>query len=1317
MAGIGDLRAALDSLSLRDARSLGRRLDRLTRHRGARDDAALAALALDIEAAAARPAARRASVPPVHYPQDLPITARRDEIAAAITAHQVVIVAGETGSGKTTQIPKICLELGRGIRGQIGHTQPRRLAARTVADRVAEELGTELGDLVGYTVRFTDRAGDKTLLRLMTDGILLAQIQRDRLLLGYDTLIIDEAHERSLNIDFLLGYLHRLLPQRPDLKLIITSATIDPGRFARHFATGGKPAPVIEVSGRTYPVEVRYRPLVPDVESEDPPDQATGVCAAVEELLAEKPGDILVFLSGEREIRDTADALLVSLSAVRPTVEILPLYARLSIADQHRVFAAHPGRRVVLATNVAETSLTVPGIRYVVDAGTARISRYSTRRKVQRLPIEAISRASANQRAGRCGRVAPGVCIRLYSQADLEARPEFTEPEILRTNLASVILQMAALGLGDIENFPFLEPPDRRAISDGMLLLAELGAVTSATGAPVLSEVGRKLAALPVDPRIGRMIVEADRLGALREVIVLAAALSIQDPREYPPDKLEAARASHARFADPTSDFLAWLNLWRYLREQQRAMSSAAFRRMCAREHLHWLRVREWQDLVAQLRELAAGVGLRWHSTSAPDEQVHRALLAGLVTLVGMRDPAASEGGRGTVFLGTRNTRFAVFPGSALARRPPRWLMAAELVETARLYARTVAKVEPEWIEQAAEHLVARSYAEPHWERKRGAVVALERVTLYGLPLVIGRRVNYARIDPALCRELFLRAALVEGDWTTHHRFFAHNQELRRRAAELEERARRRGLVIDDAQVFDFYDARVPAEVVSARHFDAWWKNERRPHPHLLDLDPALLHAAAEDTVRAEDFPEFWRQGELDFPLHYEFSPGTDFDGVTVDVPLSVLNRVRVSAFEWQVPGLREELVVALIRSLPKAVRRSFTPPATHAAAVLPRLDPDRGESLTAALARELGDRNGVHIDPEDWDWSRVPGYLRPTFRVLDDSGAVLATGKDLAALRRDLEPALQALVAAGTDALERTGLRGWPTIDTQGDGLAGQAIPATHEHLRDGQVVRGYPALVDENGAVSLRVLTDAETARAAMWAGTRRLLQTQVPPPIKAVLGELSNAAKLALAAAPHPNGAALFADCADAAVDAILAAHGGPARDAAGFAALVQAARAELPVGLRRVVADVVAILTVAQEVDAALAAAAHGPFAAAVADMRAQYDGLLYPGFVTATGAAQLGQLPRYLRGIARRLERLPADPVRDEVRMGAVRQLSREYAQFRAALPATRREDPDVRDIRWQLEELRISLFAQTLGTARPVSEKRILAAMDAAESR
>jgi ATP-dependent helicase HrpA len=1299
---ISALRAQLDSLTLRDAHRLGRRLEALRRRA---DPAALAAVSDAIATAALRAELRAASLPVVSYPEELPISARRDDIAAAIRDHQVVVVAGATGSGKTTQLPKICLELGRGVRGLIGHTQPRRLAARTVADRIAEELGTELGTTVGYQIRFTDRSGANTLVKLMTDGILLAEVQRDRKLLAYDTLIIDEAHERSLNVDFLLGYLRQLLPSRPDLKVIITSATIDPERFARHFAAAdGTPAPIIEVSGRTYPVEIRYRPLISDTENErrddrsEPHDMPAGVCDAVEELCREGRGDILVFLSGEREIRDTADALRGRLKPDRASglpVEILPLYARLSNADQHKVFSGHSGRRVVLATNVAETSLTVPGIRYVVDAGTARISRYSLRRKVQRLPIEAVSQASANQRAGRCGRVAEGICIRLYSEEDYLSRPEFTEPEILRTNLASVILQMTAIGLGDVAAFPFVDPPDRRSIADGVALLEELGAL-GPDGA--LTPVGRKLAQLPVDPRIGRMILEADRYGVLREVIVIAAALSIQDPRERPVEAQEAARAMHARFADPTSDFLAYLNLWTYLREQQRELSSAKFRKLCAKEYLHYMRVREWQDLVAQLREVAASIGLRWNSQPGDPQKMHLALLSGLLTQIGAKDPESGE------FLGPRNTRFSVFPGSALARKSPTWVMAAELVETSRLFARTVAKIEPEWVEPLAGHLLKRNYSEPHWERKRGAVVAYERVTLYGLTLVAGRKVDYARIDPGLCRELFLRHALVEGDWVTHHKFFTHNQALRAEVEDLENRSRRRGLLVDDDTLFAFYDARVPADVVSARHFDAWWKKARRSQPALLDADPETLLSDRAGGVRLEDYPDTWTSGGETFALSYQFEPGTDADGVTVHIPLSVLNRVSPVGFDWQVPGLREELVTALIRSLPKAIRRSFVPAPDHAAAVLGRLDPTTGEALTTALERELGARNGVPIEPEDWDWDRVPAHLQMTFRIEDDRGRALGEGKDLAALAAALAPKVRSMVAAGAAALERPALTGWPELP---EG----ALPRTHEHVRDGRVVAGFPALVDENGTPALRVLADPADARAAMAAGVRRLLLTEITPPVKAVLARLPNRAKLALAAAPHANGSALFADCADAAVDAIVTGHGGPARDAAAYAALVAAVRAELPSRLETVVGHVVTILTVAQEVDAALARAADSP---AVADMCTQYADLLHPGFVAGTGAERLPDVARYLRGIARRLDKF--EPGRDAARMAQVAQLRREYEQFLAALPPARRTDADVTAIRWMIEELRISLFAQTLGTAHPVSEKRILAAMDAAEA-
>ncbi|HTE74224.1 MAG TPA: ATP-dependent RNA helicase HrpA, partial [Actinomycetes bacterium] len=864
--------------------------------------------------------------PPVSYPPELPVAQRRDDIAAAIRDHQVVVVAGETGSGKTTQLPKICLELGRGVAGLIGHTQPRRIAARSVAERIAEELKVPLGDAIGYSVRFTDRVGPATMVRLMTDGILLAEIQRDRELRAYDTIIVDEAHERSLNIDFLLGYLASLLPRRPDLKLVITSATIDTERFAAHF--GG--APVVEVSGRTYPVEVRHRPLVdPDRPEAEEQDVVAGILAAVDELREEDNGgagnDILVFLSGEREIRDTADALRGHLRGVREEVEVLPLYARLSAAEQHRVFEPHSARRVVLATNVAETSLTVPGVRYVVDPGTARVSRYSHRLKVQRLPIERVSQASANQRAGRCGRTSDGVCIRLYSEDDFRERPEFTEPEILRTNLASVILQMTALGLGDLAAFPFLEPPDRRQVKDGLDLLVELGALEQPgkrAGAATrrLTPLGRSLARLPVDPRLARMLLEADRNGCVPDVLVIVAAMSIQDPRERPAEHQQAADTMHRRFADDRSDFLAYRNLWVYLQEQQKSLSGNAFRRMCRTEFLHYLRVREWQDLVGQLRQVAKSIGLSTAGeVGAPGDEpkpVHLSLLAGLLSHVGLWDPDRRE------YAGARGAHFAAWPGSALFKKPPAWVMAGELVETSRLWGRDLGRIEPEWVEPLAEHLVKRSYSEPHWSAKQGAVMAYEKVTLYGVPIVASRRITYGRIDPGLSRELFVRHALVQGEWRTHHRFFHHNRELLADVEELEHRARRRDILVDDETLFDFYDERVPPDVVSARHFDAWWKAARRETPDLLTFDPEMLVREGASRVNDADFPDAWVRGGLQLPLTYQFEPGTDADGVTVHVPVAVLNRLTPSGSDWQVPGLRLEVVTALLRTLPKDLRR-----------------------------------------------------------------------------------------------------------------------------------------------------------------------------------------------------------------------------------------------------------------------------------------------------------------------------------------------------------------------------------------------------------
>jgi ATP-dependent helicase HrpA len=901
---------------------------------------------------------RRLAVPAITYPEQLPVSQKKDDILAAIRDHQVVIVAGETGSGKTTQIPKICLELGRGVLGSIGHTQPRRLAARTVADRIAEELGTELGDAVGYKVRFTDRSSDDTLVKLMTDGILLAEIQADRLLRQYDTLIIDEAHERSLNIDFLLGYLREILPRRPDLKVVITSATIDPERFSEHF--GG--APIVEVSGRTYPVEVRYRPVTdPDDPSADPDrDQIQAIVDAVDELGREGPGDVLVFLSGEREIRDTADALAKHFTRTGNATDVLPLYARLSAAEQHRVFQPHGGRRVVLATNVAETSLTVPGIRYVVDPGTARISRYSHRLKVQRLPIEPVSQASANQRKGRCGRVAEGVCIRLYSEEDFESRPEFTDPEILRTNLASVILQMTALGLGDIAAFPFVEPPDRRNVKAGVDLLHELGAIDPAEKDPRkrLTPLGRRLAQLPIDPRLARMVLEADRNGCVREVLVIAAALSIQDPRERPAEHQQAADDRHRRFADPTSDFLAYLNLWNYLRERQRELSGSAFRRMCKSEFLHFLRIREWQDLHGQLKQVAKSLGVTLNTADAPPDRIHISLLAGLLSHVGLADTDKKDGRqdgkkdgrrRGQEYLGARGAKFAVFPGSALFRKPPRWVMSAELVETSRLWGRVNARIEPEWIEPLAQHLVKRNYSEPHWSKKQAAVMAREKVTLYGVPIVADRRVNYGSIDPALSRELFIRHALVEGDWETHHRFFHDNRALLDEVEELEHRARRRDILVDDETLFDFYDERVPEDVVSGRHFDAWWKKARHSDPDLLGFEKSMLMNEAAGDVSEADYPDVWKQGALRVRLTYQFEPGADADGVTVHIPVQVLNQVRPDGFDWQVPGLRAELVTELIRSLPKQLRVNFVPAPDYARKILDRVAPRTCASRSAS--------------------------------------------------------------------------------------------------------------------------------------------------------------------------------------------------------------------------------------------------------------------------------------------------------------------------------------------------------------------------------
>jgi ATP-dependent helicase HrpA len=1251
-------------------------------------------------------AAREANALAITYPPQLPVSQRRDDIAAAIRDHQVVVVAGETGSGKTTQLPKICLDLGRGVDGVIGHTQPRRLAARTVADRIAEELNVPLGGAIGYTVRFTDRVGDGTRVRLMTDGILLAEIQRDRDLRRYDTLIIDEAHERSLNIDFILGYLKALLPRRPDLKVIITSATIDPQRFSEHFDD----APIVEVSGRTYPVEVRYRPVTDpeDDALDEDRDQVTAILDAVDELLTEQTGgdsnDILVFLSGEREIRDTADALRAHMARNREPTEILPLYARLSAAEQHRVFAPHGGRRVVLATNVAETSLTVPGIKYVVDPGTARISRYSHRLKVQRLPIEAVSQASANQRAGRCGRTSDGICIRLYSEEDFLARTEFTDPEILRTNLASVILAMTAIGLGDIAAFPFVEPPDHRQVKDGVALLEELGALdpTQTDPAKRLTSVGRTLAQLPVDPRLGRMVVEPDRNGCVPDVLVVAAALSIQDPRERPADKQQAADTMHRRFADDRSDFLAYRNLWVHLQEQQKALSGNAFRRMCKTEFLHYLRIREWQDLVSQLRQVARSLGIATTGdVGAPGDDpkpVHVSLLAGLLSHVGLWDPDKRE------YAGARGARFAPWPGSALFKKPPRWVMAGELVETSRLWGRDLGRIEPEWAEPLAGHLVRRSYSEPHWSSKHGAVMAYEKVLLYGVPLVASRRVAYGGIDPELSRELFIRHALVQGEWRTHHRFFHDNRALLEDVEDLEHRARRRDILVDDETLVDFYEERVPADVMSARHFDAWWKKASRQSPGLLTFDPAMLVREDAGRVDAEDYPDVWRQGDLEIPLTYQFEPGSAADGVTAHVPLAVLNRLTPGGFDWQVPGLRQDLVTALVKSLPKDRRRHLVPAPDTARAVLASIADRVGERpLTDEMADALRRSTGVLVPRDAWDLDRVPDHLRMTFRVEDETGSVLAEGKDLGALKERLAPTVRRTVSRAAASVERTGLTSWSFGD----------LPTTFETEHDGQPVKGFPALVDEGTSVAVRVLGTAAEQERETWRGTRRLLTLTVPSPVKHIVGRLDNVSKLALGHNPHGSVPALLDDCVDAAIDALMSAHGGPVRDRAAFDRLRDAVRAGLPDTAYDTVVTAAAVLAVAHDVSARVSGSALPAVLPAYADVREQVARLVTPGFVARTGRARLSDLRRYLRAVQVRLDALPHGAARDQARLAEVQVVQDEVDAWLQQLPPARRDEPAVRAVPWMVEELRVSLFAQQVGTPQPVSAKRIYKAMDA----
>lgn len=1241
---------------------------------------------------------------------DLPISAASADIISAIQEHQVVIVAGETGSGKTTQLPKIALLAGRGKEGLIGHTQPRRIAARSVATRIAEEMNTPLGGSVGYAVRFTDTSSDDTVIRLMTDGILLAEISRDPLLTKYDTIIVDEAHERSLNIDFLLGYLHRLMAKRRDLRIIITSATIDVDRFSEHFNN----APIIEVSGRTYPVEVRYRPLQdPDDDTLEDRDQVTGIVDAVSELCKEGPGDILVFLSGEREIHDARDALSGAASRFKgPRPEIVPLFARLSAGEQNKIFTRHSGRRVVLSTNVAETSLTVPGIRYVVDVGTARISRYSHRLKVQRLPIEPVSKASANQRAGRCGRVSEGICIRLYSEDDYESRPQFTEPEILRTNLASVMLNMMALRLGKVEDFPFIAPPDHRHVRDGMAMLTELGA-TGARGE--LTPTGRLMSKLPIDPRIARMIIAGCETDCAPDVLTIAAALSIQDPRERPLEAQGAADQSHARFTDKTSDFLTYLNLWDYLQKQQKEMGSSAFRRLCKNEYLHYVRIREWQDVRGQLQSLAKDLQLSVGTTSGDPDAMHKAILSGLLSHIGSYDERTRD------YVGARNAHFAIFPGSSVKKKPE-LVMAGELVETSRLWGRDVAVISPEWVEAVGAHMVSRSYSEPHWSASRGSVVATEKVSLLGVPLITDRQVTFHRVDPHFAREEFIRKALVEGDWNTRHAFFHHNRSLLADAEELSTRVRRADVIVDDDELFAFYDSRIPSSVVSARHFDSWWKKARRENPSLLEFDEDMLYGEAAADVESADYPSHWLIGDVRLPLSYENSPGSESDGVTCHIDVALLNQITPQSFEWQIPGLRPEVVTALLRALPKALRRQLVPMPDLAHAICSSLPAHPTErSLTHEAADVIAALRRVEIPDEAWDWSKVPDRLRITFSIETPSAptsaasrgkrrgkgpkpstttTVLATGKDLAALISRTSDAHKTVVRAAAKTVRRENISAFPE--------EGVPLDMSNHTARTGGVsVQGFGAIVAGDGGLTVDVLPHADAAEAATRVGVRELILRQAGGWSGRAATTLGTRDRLLLASSGHGGIDALLKDTDAAIVDSILTDHGSTPRTPEEFDAALARVKSDAPQIAERTMPLVVAVLAAVGSAQSAVPKSTSMEAMSSLADVRDYLASLVAGNFVTRSGIHRLPDLRRYAAACEVRLAKIEHSARADADALRTWQALWDRYDRLSRKTPADRPLPHDVRELTWLFHELRIHLLAQGARTGVKVSVKRV----------
>lgn len=1249
-------------------------------------------LEIKIEESAELSTFRANRLPEIRYP-DLPVSDCKDEIANAITSHQVVIVAGETGSGKTTQIPKICLEVGRGIKGMIGHTQPRRLAARTVASRIAEELKTEIGDKVGFKIRFSDQSNDNSYIKLMTDGILLAEIQSDRFLNQYDTIIIDEAHERSLNIDFILGYFKQLLPKRPDLKLIITSATIDPERFSKHFNN----APIIQVSGRTFPVELRYRPLE---EQGNDIDQIQGIINAVDELSKESRGDILIFLSGERDIRDTAEAL--NKHKFRAT-EVLPLYARLSSAEQNKIFQPHGLRRIVLATNVAETSLTVPGIKYVIDPGTARISRYSYRTKVQRLPIEAISQASANQRAGRCGRVSEGICIRLYSEEDYQSRAEFTDPEILRTNLGSVILQMLSLGLGNISEFPFVQPPDNRFVNDGFRLLEELQATQKKRDRVVLTQIGRQIAKLPVDPRYARMVIESGTLGSVSEVIVIAAGLSIQDPRERPQDKRQQADEAHNEFVHKDSDFLSLFNLWSSFREQQRQLTNNQLRKWCKSNFINYLRMREWQDIVSQLKKAIVDINFRLNKEPASYLDVHSAILSGLLSHIGFKDKERD-------YLGARSSKFAIFPGSPLAKKPPKWCMVAELVETSKLFGRVAAKIEPEWIEPRAKHLLKYQHSEPTWSKKRGSVQGFEKVLLLGLPIVAQRRINYTQVDPVLCRELFIREALVNGDTRLNLAFLQHNLKLISDIELLEEKSRRRDILVDEEDLVMFYDEKLPKHVCSDASLTKWWKQADKSLKDSLKFDPARLQKQQADHVNELNYPQTWHQGNLTLSLSYSFEPKDIDDGVSLIIPLPLLNQLSEEGFDWLIPGFRHELIVALIKSLPKRLRRNFVPAPNYAdaciAEIVDRDKKGRPIRFLDALSTKLFRMTGVQVPEEEWQPHSLPAHLQFNFKVVDLSGDLLMQGRDLLALKHKLQGKVtETLQQTATPDIEQKGIQDWSIGELQTEFIDKSL----------GYEMKAFPALVAEKQSVAVKLFENKHLANENHKIGLRRLVRLNIPSPVKFLHDKLPNKAKLGLYFNPFGQIKMLIDDCIDAGIDADIEKYvklngiesASEIRNEDDFSTLRDFVRQQINETVLEITKKVEIGLTTAHSVQKKLKGNVPLDMISAHGDIKQHLNSLVFQGFVATLGAARLDDWNRYIKGIERRMEKLSIEPTKDRLHQINIEKVSNLYQTSLQKIPVGKEIPTELTEIRWMIEELRISFFAQQLGTSAPISVKRI----------